>query len=125
MNFDLNMIPTTFDMLHAGLSASSLLLLLIAVSRKSKEVQLACQLTEVGTLKIECVSVENEKNRWQLEFEVRKHSESDSEIQRHPRLSEAISLITHLYSGNKKASDNQTIKTLGKDLDKLLGPRDE
>ncbi len=39
MNFDLNMIPTTFDMLHAGLSASSLLLLLIAVSRKSKVVE--------------------------------------------------------------------------------------
>lgn len=39
MNFDLNMIPTTFDMLHAGLSASSLLLLLIVVSRKSKVVE--------------------------------------------------------------------------------------
>lgn len=99
--------------------------LLHANQKQRVEVQLACQLTEVGTLKIECVSVEDEKNRWQLEFEVRKHNESDSEIQRHPRLSEAISLITHLYSGNKKASDNQAIKTLGKDLDKLLGPRDE
>ncbi|CAH8210849.1 conserved hypothetical protein [Vibrio aestuarianus] len=39
MNFDLNMIPTTFDMLHAGLAASSILLLIIAVSRKSKVVE--------------------------------------------------------------------------------------
>jgi hypothetical protein len=39
MNFDLNLIPTTFDMLHAGLSASSVLLLLIAVSRKSKVIE--------------------------------------------------------------------------------------
>jgi hypothetical protein len=39
MNFDLNLIPTTFDMLHAGLSASSVLLLLIAVARKTKVVE--------------------------------------------------------------------------------------
>ncbi|GAL19197.1 MULTISPECIES: DUF2760 domain-containing protein [Vibrio] len=39
MNFDLNVIPTTFDMLHAGLAASSVLLLAIAVSRKSKVVE--------------------------------------------------------------------------------------
>ncbi|EJL6354448.1 DUF2760 domain-containing protein [Vibrio cholerae] len=36
MNIDLNLIPTTFDMLHAGLAASSLLLLIIAVARKGK-----------------------------------------------------------------------------------------
>ncbi|NAX22289.1 DUF2760 domain-containing protein, partial [Vibrio sp. V39_P1S14PM300] len=30
MNFDLQMVPQTFDMLHAGLAASSLLLLIIA-----------------------------------------------------------------------------------------------
>ncbi|PFG56082.1 uncharacterized protein DUF2760 [Vibrio sp. ES.051] len=39
MNIDLNLIPQTFDMLHAGLTASSVLLLLIAVSRKSKVIE--------------------------------------------------------------------------------------
>ncbi|WP_341665379.1 DUF2760 domain-containing protein [Vibrio sp.] len=39
MTFDLQMIPQTFDMLHAGLTVSSILLLLIAVSRKSKVVE--------------------------------------------------------------------------------------
>lgn len=39
MNFDLNAIPTTFDILHAGLAASSVLLLIIAVSRKSKVIE--------------------------------------------------------------------------------------
>jgi len=39
MNFDINLIPTTFDMLHTGLAASSVLLLLIAVSRKAKVVE--------------------------------------------------------------------------------------
>ncbi|EMN6086943.1 DUF2760 domain-containing protein [Vibrio cholerae] len=36
MNIDLNLIPTTFDMLHAGLAASSVLLLIVAIARKSK-----------------------------------------------------------------------------------------
>lgn len=39
MTFDLHMIPQTFDMLHAGLAASSVLLLIIAVARKSKVVE--------------------------------------------------------------------------------------
>lgn len=39
MTFDLQMIPQTFDMLHAGLTASSVLLLLVAVSRKSKVIE--------------------------------------------------------------------------------------
>ncbi|EKO3988672.1 DUF2760 domain-containing protein, partial [Vibrio fluvialis] len=39
MNFDLHLIPTTFDMLHAGLAASSVLLLILAVSRKSKIIE--------------------------------------------------------------------------------------
>ncbi|ENQ5027555.1 DUF2760 domain-containing protein [Vibrio cholerae] len=36
MNIDLNLIPTTFDMLHAGLAASSVLLLIVAIARKGK-----------------------------------------------------------------------------------------
>lgn len=36
MNIDLNLIPTTFDMLHAGLAASSALLLIVAIARKGK-----------------------------------------------------------------------------------------
>ncbi|HFC9208927.1 DUF2760 domain-containing protein [Vibrio cholerae] len=36
MNIDLNLIPTTFDMLHAGLAASSVLLLIVTIARKGK-----------------------------------------------------------------------------------------
>lgn len=39
MNFDLAMIPTTFDMLHAGLAAATLLLLIGTVTRKSKVIE--------------------------------------------------------------------------------------
>ena len=62
MNFDLNLIPQTFDMLHAGLTASSVLLLLIAVSRKSKVVEKVVEkpvekIVEVE--KIECIGCQN------------------------------------------------------------------
>ncbi len=39
MNFDLNVIPETFDMLHAGLAATSALFLVIAATRKGKVVE--------------------------------------------------------------------------------------
>jgi hypothetical protein len=39
MNFDINLIPQTFDMLHTGLAVSSVLLLLVAVSRKSTVIE--------------------------------------------------------------------------------------
>jgi len=97
-----------------------------ANQKERVEVQLACQLTEVGTLKMECVSVDNDVQRWQLEFEVRnQQADSDEQAELHPRLNECKELISRLYSGNKKSADNKEIKTLTKDLEKRLGKRDE
>ncbi|PMO45603.1 molecular chaperone DnaK [Vibrio sp. 10N.222.52.B12] len=90
------------------------------------EVQLACQLTEVGTLKMECVSAEDDSKRWELEFEVRNKQADDSEqVKLHPKLNECKELIARLYSGNKKSAESKEIKTLAKDLEKKLGKRDE
>ncbi|EEZ85715.1 DnaK-related protein [Vibrio harveyi 1DA3] len=89
-------------------------------------VQLACQLTEVGTLKMECVSAEDDSKRWELEFEVRNKQTDDSEqVKLHPKLNECKELIARLYSGNKKSAESKEIKTLAKDLEKKLGKRDE
>lgn len=97
-----------------------------ANQKERVEVQLACQLTEVGTLKMECVSVEDENKRWALEFEVRNQKADDAEQEQlHPRLVECKELITRIYSGNKKSADSKEIKTLAKDLEKKLGKRDE
>ncbi|EPI5803301.1 Hsp70 family protein [Vibrio parahaemolyticus] len=97
-----------------------------ANQKERVEVQLECQLTEVGTLKMECVSVEDDNKRWELEFEVRnKQADDGEEIQLHPRLNECKELITRLYSGNKKSAEGKEIKTLAKDLEKKLGKRDE
>ncbi|EHU5133130.1 hsp70 family protein [Vibrio parahaemolyticus] len=97
-----------------------------ANQKERVEVQLACQLTEVGTLKMECVSAEDDKKRWELEFEVRnKQADDGEEIQLHPRLNECKELIARLYSGNKKSAEGKEIKTLAKALEKKLGKRDE
>ncbi|ENQ1531799.1 hsp70 family protein [Vibrio parahaemolyticus] len=97
-----------------------------ANQKERVEVQLACQLTEVGTLKMECVSAEDDKKRWELEFEVRNKQTDDSEqVNLHPKLNECKELIARLYSGNKKSAEGNEIKTLAKDLEKKLGKRDE
>lgn len=97
-----------------------------ANQKERVEVQLACQLTEVGTLKMECVSAEDDSKRWELEFEVRnKQAEEGDQIELHPRLNECKELIGRIYSGNKKSADGKEIKTLAKDLEKKLGKRDE
>ncbi|WP_262652007.1 hsp70 family protein [Vibrio alginolyticus] len=97
-----------------------------ANQKERVEVQLACQLTEVGTLKMECVSAEDDNKRWELEFEVRNKQTDDSEqVKLHPKLNECKELIARLYSGNKKSAEGKEIKTLAKDLEKKLGKRDE
>ncbi|NTU36452.1 molecular chaperone DnaK, partial [Vibrio diabolicus] len=97
-----------------------------ANQKERVEVQLACQLTEVGTLKMECVSAEDDNKRWELEFEVRNKQTDDSEqVNLHPKLNECKELIARLYSGNKKSAEGKEIKTLAKDLEKKLGKRDE
>ena len=97
-----------------------------ANQKERVKVQLACQLTEVGTLKMECVSAEDDSKRWKLEFEVRHKQTDDGErIKLHPKLNECKELIGRLYSGNKKSAESKEIKTLAKDLEKKLGKRDE
>ncbi|RJX69524.1 molecular chaperone DnaK [Vibrio sinensis] len=99
---------------------------LLANQKERVEVLLACQLTEVGTLKMECVSTQDNDKRWALEFEVRNQQAIDADThKKHPRLEECQELIARLYSGNKKSADTKEIKTLTKDLEKKLGKRDE
>jgi len=97
-----------------------------ANQKERVEVQLACQLTEVGTLKMECVHVEDDTKRWELEFEVRNQQADDQVDEKlHPRLPECKELISRIYSGNKKSADSKEIKTLAKELERKLGKRDE
>ncbi len=99
-----------------------------ANQKQREEVQLACQLTEVGTLKMECVSTSEDNKRWLMEFEVRNstHTVAEQESEKpNPKLEQAKALISQIYSGNKNSADAKAVKILSKDLEKLLGKRDE
>lgn len=98
-----------------------------ANQKQREEVLLACQLTEVGTLKMECVSTQDESKRWLMEFEVRNsnQSQAEQETKPNPKLEQAKTLVTQIYSGNKNSADSKAVKTLSKDLEKLLGKRNE
>ncbi|MDV7103769.1 Hsp70 family protein [Vibrio sp. TH_r3] len=97
-----------------------------ANQKQRVEVQLACKLTEVGTLQLECVSIENDQQRWAVEFEVRKQQASEQEPDSlSPNLQSALDLISVIYSGNKKSADPKAIKMLVKQLEHKLGKRAE
>ncbi|WED20554.1 hsp70 family protein [Vibrio sp. JC009] len=97
-----------------------------ANQKERVEVQLACKLSEVGTLQIECVSTEDEAQRWAVEFEVRGKQELAQESEAiSPKLLESLELIAFTFSGNKKSADPKTIKTLVKELERRLGKREE
>ncbi len=97
-----------------------------ANQKERVEVQLACQLTELGTLKLECVSSDDDQRRWQLEFELRRGgTESDDTAEAATNLQPCLELVNRLYSGNKNSVQGNEIKTLAKTLEKRLGKRDQ
>ncbi len=91
------------------------------------EVTLACQFTEVGTIKIECVAVEDPSCRWLVEFEVRNRATTNSrhlaeQITLPAKLPDAIAAIKEAYGGSKQ--NPNAIKAFNKNIEKLIGKRD-
>ncbi len=106
---------------------------LAANQKDREEVTLACQLTEVGTLQIEAVSIADPQKRWKVEFAIRKdlaklhRGDVDStlaESELPPRMNDAIDAIKKVYGGSKNSDNSKAAKTLRNDLDKMLGKRD-
>ncbi|OED93293.1 Hsp70 family protein [Vibrio breoganii] len=94
-----------------------------ANQKRRVEVQLSSKLTEVGTLQLECVDIDNDDDRWQVEFEVR--NQKTVEEQHIPaNLTQSKQLISTLYSGSKKQTDAKEIKMLAKQLERNLGKRE-
>ncbi|GGO81651.1 molecular chaperone DnaK [Marinobacterium nitratireducens] len=93
------------------------------------EVELVTTLTEVGTLKIECVSLADSAKRWAVEFQVRRdlarHRQGQSRTAAlPPRFDEAQALIDDVFGQSKKEFDPKAVKRLRNDLEKILGKRE-
>lgn len=93
------------------------------------EVELVTRLTEVGTLKIECVALADSRQRWNVEFQIRRdlarQRAGKSALAELPAGFEAArALIEGVFGQSNKEFDPKAVKTLRNDLDKLLGKRD-
>ncbi|WP_233830259.1 Hsp70 family protein [Paraburkholderia sp. ZP32-5] len=92
-------------------------------------VRIATSLTEVGTLDVHCIELDNPAQRWLLEFQLRRE---DAQVnlgatggpERHPALDRAIELIDRSFGARAHNVDPKEIKRLRAQLEHLLGPRD-
>ena len=87
-------------------------------------VELAVMQTEVGTLKIQCVGVDNRKNRWDVEFQLRRGAQNSGVSTQEglpanlPALCEKISDI---FGAKSKQVDPKAVKNLRSELEKMTG----
>lgn len=86
-------------------------------------VQLAVTQTEVGTLKIQCISVENSEQRWNVEFQIRKKSGAGVSMATGlpPQFNGAVEKIHSVFGSKSRQIDPKAVKNLRADLEKQLG----
>jgi len=87
------------------------------------KVQLAVTQTEVGTLKIQCVSIADAIHRFDVEFQIRRKgsagSQATTELPANFNL--AVEKIQAVFGSKSKKVDPKAVKSLRADLEKVLG----
>lgn len=91
-------------------------------------VELHTTLTEVGTLCVSCVSVEQPSKRYRLEFQLRESGSVQQQSQLpitelHPRFEEAAAVVRVYYGKSDKRLQNRKVKALRSELEQVLGER--
>ena len=99
-------------------------------------VQLLAQLTEVGTLEVDCVAAEPSppaplpggegsanRGRWRLAFQLR-GGDAATLARLHPRFTDAATRIERFYGSRAPDVEAKEIKGLRADLERLLGKRE-
>ncbi|EIC29777.1 MULTISPECIES: Hsp70 family protein [Methylomicrobium] len=86
-------------------------------------VQLSVTQTEIGTLKIECVSVDDNSRRWNVEFQIRSRGQTalPADASLPPQFDKAAEQIRAVFGSKSKAVDPKAVKSLRTDLEKTLG----
>ncbi len=98
--------------------------------RENVAVRLVACLTEVGTLEMQCVAIDDDTQRWQLAFQVRAEAdmpatEAAAAAGAHPRLAQAIALIDEVFGGQARELDAKAVRQLRARLEHVLGRRDD
>ncbi|MDD2762264.1 MAG: Hsp70 family protein, partial [Methylomonas sp.] len=84
-------------------------------------VQLLATHTEVGTLRLQCVAVEDASQRWDVEFQIRKKAPPISCAGLPVQLPLAIEKIQAVFGPKSKQIESHAVKNLRADLEKVLG----
>ncbi|SAK51048.1 chaperone heat-shock protein [Caballeronia catudaia] len=89
-------------------------------------VQLTTSLTEIGTLEMHCIAVDDPKQRWLLEFQLRREApdSADAVPETHPALPKAIELIDRTFGAKSQDVGPKEVKRLRAQLEQTLGARD-
>jgi molecular chaperone DnaK (HSP70) len=100
-----------------------------ASSARETAVQIATSLTEVGTLEVHCIELDNPAQRWLLEFQLRREDAQvnlpgDAAAARHPALDQAIDHIDRSFGSRAQKVDPKEVKRLRSQLEQLLGSRE-
>jgi hypothetical protein len=85
-------------------------------------VELAVTQTEVGTLKIQCIAVEDNSRRWDVEFQIRNKSarlRTDAALP--GNFSQIVEQIQAVFGAKSKQIDPKAVKNLRAELEKLTG----
>jgi molecular chaperone DnaK (HSP70) len=85
-------------------------------------VELSVMQTEVGTLKIQCVSIENQKKRWDVEFQLRRGATVSNSADELPKNLDALcEKISDIFGAKSKQVAPNAVKNLRSDLEKMTG----
>jgi molecular chaperone DnaK (HSP70) len=85
-------------------------------------VELAVMQTEIGTLKIQCVSIENPKKRWDVEFQLRRGATVSNSSDELPKNIDALcEKISDIFGAKSKQVAPNAVKNLRADLEKMTG----
>ncbi|MGR9013397.1 MAG: Hsp70 family protein [Gammaproteobacteria bacterium] len=85
-------------------------------------VELAVTQTEVGTLKIQCIAVEDSRRRWDVEFQIRKKTaglQMDAALPNN--FKQIVEQIQTIFGAKSRQVDPKAVKNLRADLEKLIG----
>ncbi|MDP1666533.1 MAG: Hsp70 family protein [Methylobacter sp.] len=85
-------------------------------------VELAVTQTEVGTLKIQCISVQDSSQRWDVEFQIRKKAvglQTDAALP--ANFNQIVEQIQAVFGAKSRQVDPKAVKNLRADLEKLTG----
>ena len=93
---------------------------------EEKAVNVAAVLTEIGTLEINCLAVDNPSKRWNLEFQLRGAGKTalGMSSRLHPHFGEAADRIQRIFGSRRQEVGAREVKGLRRDLEGLLGERD-